>query len=221
MMKDNSERIDKFLRNQMTSEENEAFWEDFKNDMDFREEVQITALMIKELQERQAKEDAEIIEEVLACKAKEKSAKKAKIVRMVRWVGSIAAMFILLFGSVRFYQIKQMDNLFNEYYSPYESQGMSRGGDDDVEKELANLFNQIETEEDVAPTLQKLQSIYDKIDSEYEYSLYADDISWYLALGYIKVHDIEKASRILHAIHVDDDGSELGQKVKDLLKELE
>lgn len=221
MMKDNSERIDKFLRNQMTSEENEAFWEDFKNDMDFREEVQITALMIKELQERQAKEDAEIIEEVLACKAKEKSAKKAKIVRMVRWVGAIAAMFILIFGSVRFYQIKQMDNLFNEYYSPYESQGMSRGGDDDVEKELANLFNQIETEEDVAPTLQKLQSIYDKIDSEYEYSLYADDISWYLALGYIKVHDIEKANSILHAIHVDDDESEFGQKVKELLKELE
>lgn len=221
MMKDNSERIDKFLRNQMTSEENEAFWEDFKNDMDFREEVQITALMIKELQERQAKEDAEIIEEVLACKAKEKSAKKAKIVRMVRWVGAIAAMFVLIFGSVRFYQIKQMDNLFNEYYSPYELQGMSRGGDDDVEKELANLFNQIEKEEDVAPTLQKLQSIYDKIDSEYEYSLYADDISWYLALGYIKVHDIEKANSILHAIHLDDDESELGQKVKDLLKELE
>ena len=111
-MKDNSERIDKFLRNQMTSEESEAFWEDFKNDEDFRKEAQLTALMIKELQERQAKEDAEIIEEVLACKAKEKAAKKAKIARMVRWVGSIAAMFILFFGSVRFYQLKQMDNLF-------------------------------------------------------------------------------------------------------------
>ena len=212
---DHSERIDRFLRKQMTSEERNAFLEDLQKDKDLREEAQITAMLIQELNEERSKQEQEIAQEIRMAK----SSKKNK--RIIYWVGSIAAMFILLFGSVRFYQIKQMDNLFNEYYSPYESQGMSRGGDDDVEKELANLFNQIETEEDVAPTLQKLQSIYDKIDSEYEYSLYADDISWYLALGYIKVHDIEKANSILHAIHLDDDESELGQKVKDLLKELE
>lgn len=212
---DHSERIDRFLRKQMTSEERNAFLDDLQKDKDLREEAQITAMLIQELNEERSKQEQEIAQEIRMAK----SSKKTK--RIIYWVGSIAAMFILFFGSVRFYQIKQMDNLFNEYYSPYESQGMSRGGDDDVEKELANLFNQIETEEDVAPTLQKLQSIYDKIDSEYEYSLYADDISWYLALGYIKVHDKEKASRILHAIHVDDDGSKLGQKVKELLKELE
>lgn len=212
---DHSERIDRFLRKQMTSEERNAFLDDLQKDKDLREEAQITAMLIQELNEERSKQEQEIAQEIRMAK----SSKKTK--RIIYWVGSIAAMFILLFGSVRFYQIKQMDNLFNEYYSPYESQGMSRGGDDDVEKELANLFNQIETEEDVAPTLQKLQSIYDKIDSEYEYSLYADDISWYLALGYIKVHDIEKANSILHAIHLDDDESELGQKVKDLLKELE
>ena len=212
---DHSERIDRFLRKQMTSEERNAFLDDLQKDKDLREEAQITAMLIQELNEERSKQEQEIAQEIRMAK----SSKKTK--RIIYWVGSIAAMFILFFGSVRFYQIKQMDNLFNEYYSPYESQGMSRGGDDDVEKELANLFNQIETEEDVAPTLQKLQSIYDKIDSEYEYSLYADDISWYLALGYIKVHDIEKANSILHAIHVDDDESELGQKVKDLLKELE
>ncbi len=212
---DNSERIDRFFREQMSLEERNTFLEDLKNDKELREEAQITALLIQELKEERSKQEQEIAQEIRMAK----SSKNPK--RIIYWVGSIAAMFILIFGSVRFYQIKQMDNLFNEYYSPYESQGMSRGGDDDVEKELANLFNQIETEEDVAPTLQKLQSIYDKIDSEYEYSLYADDISWYLALGYIKVHDIEKASRILHAIHVDDDESEFGQKVKELLKELE
>ena len=212
---DHSERIDRFLRKQMTSEERNAFLDDLQKDKDLREEAQITAMLIQELNEERSKQEQEIAQEIRMAK----SSKKTK--RIIYWVGSIAAMFILFFGSVRFYQIKQMDNLFNEYYSPYESQGMSRGGDDDVEKELANLFNQIETEEDVAPTLQKLQSIYDKIDSEYEYSLYADDISWYLALGYIKVHDIEKANSILHAIHVDDDESEFGQKVKELLKELE
>ena len=212
---DHSERIDRFLRKQMTSEERNAFLDDLQKDKDLREEAQITAMLIQELNEERSKQEQEIAQEIRMAK----SSKKTK--RIIYWVGSIAAMFILFFGSVRFYQIKQMDNLFDEYYSPYESQGMSRGGDNDVEKELANLFNQIETEEDVAPTLQKLQSIYDKIDSEYEYSLHADDISWYLALGYIKVHDKDKANSILHAIHLDDDESEFGQKVKDLLKELE
>ena len=212
---DHSERIDRFLRKQMTSEERNAFLDDLQKDKDLREEAQITAMLIQELNEERSKQEQEIAQEIRMAK----SSKKPK--RIIYWVGAIAAMFVLIFGSVRFYQIKQMDNLFDEYYSPYESQGMSRGGDNDVEKELANLFNQIETEEDVAPTLQKLQSIYDKIDSEYEYSLHADDISWYLALGYIKVHDKDKANSILHAIHLDDDESEFGQKVKDLLKELE
>ena len=204
----------------MTSEESEAFWEDFKNDEDFRKEAQLTALMIKELQERQAKEDAEIIEEVLACKAKEKAAKKAKIARMVRWVGSIAAMFILFFGSVRFYQLKQMDNLFEEYYVSY-GQNTVRGGDGETEKELADLFNSVGTEKDVAPTIQKLQAIYESIDSEYEYSLYADDIRWYLALAYIKDHQKDKAKNILHSIHIDDEESEFGRNVKELLKGIE
>ena len=62
MAKDNSERIDKFLRGLMTPEENDAFISDFNSDMILREETQITALMIKELEDIQAQKDAEIIE---------------------------------------------------------------------------------------------------------------------------------------------------------------
>ena len=215
MMQDNSERIDKFLRNQMTSEENEAFWKDFKNDKDFREEVQITALMIKELQERQAKEDAEIIEEVLACKAK--AAKKAKIVRMVRWVGAIAAMFVLFFGSVRFYKIYQMNTLFDECYM-----GSSRGGADATSHELDSLFNQIGTEKDVCPTIQRLQAIYENRDSifgdnDYEKS----NIRWYLALAYLRNHDVDKTKEILHVIIAEDKTSQYRRVAKELLEKLE
>ena len=75
----NSERIDKFLKKQMTPEENEKFLEDLKKDKELRYEAQMTALMIQELQERQAKEDAEIIEDILASK------KKAKTISITRW----------------------------------------------------------------------------------------------------------------------------------------
>lgn len=195
----NSERIDKFLKKQMTPEENEKFLEDLKKDKELRYEAQMTALMIQELQERQAKEDAEIIEDILASK------KKAKTISITRWALSIAAMFILLFGAITLWNKQsdtdvlyaQADNIFEQHYSPYTLQGNSRGGDSDVEKELAVLFNLIGTEKDVSSVIEKLQKIHDSIDSEYEYSLYADAITRYLALAYLKDHNLEKAKKLL------------------------
>ena len=45
--------------------------------------------------------------------------------------------------------------------------------------------------------MDQLQKIYDAIDSEYEYSLYADDITRYLALAYLKGHNLDKAKELL------------------------
>ena len=45
--KDNSERIERFLKEQMSPEENDASLNDLKSDKDLREEAQMMALMIK------------------------------------------------------------------------------------------------------------------------------------------------------------------------------
>ena len=115
--KDNSERIERFLREQMSPEENDAFLNDLKNDKDLREEAQMMALMIKEMKEEQIKQSEKLTEDVLA---EEKQAKKARIISMVRWPLSIAAMFILIFGATLLWN-RQSDSeiLFNEYYSSY------------------------------------------------------------------------------------------------------
>ena len=189
-MVDNSERIDKFLKKQMTPEENKKF----------RKEAQMTVLMIQELQERQAKKDAEIIEDILVSK------KRTKTISIVRWSLSIAAMFILIFGVMITLWNKQnntdvlyaqADNIFEQHYSPYTLQGDSRGNDSDVERKLSVLFNQVGTEKDMSPVIEKLQKIHDSIDSEYEYSLYADAITRYLALAYLKDHNLDKAKELL------------------------
>lgn len=195
--KDNSERIERFLREQMSPEENEAFLNDLKIDKDLREEAQMMALMIKEMKEEQARQSEKLTEDVLA---EDKKTKKAKIVRMVRWSLSIAAMFILIFGATLLWNRQSdTDKLFNEYYSSYTiDHGPIKGGDNsNVEEELAVLFNQIGTEKDVSTVIDKLQKIYDSIDSEYEYSLYTDDIAWYLALAYLKDDKPEKAKELL------------------------
>ena len=189
-MVDNSERIDKFLKKQMTLEENEKFLEDLRKDEELRKEAQMTALMIQELQERQAKEDAEIIEDILASK------KRAKTISITRWALSIAAMFILIFGATTLWNKQSAtDQLFSEYYFSYIPQGDSRGGDSEVEEELALLFNQVGTEKDVSLVIEELQRIHDS--SEYKYRQYSNLIARYLALAYIKDHNLDKAKGLL------------------------
>ena len=196
MAKDNSERIDKFLRGLMTPEENDAFMSDFNSDKVLREETQITALMIKELEESQAQKDAEIIEEVLASK------KKAKIITIVRRTLSIAAMIILIFGVTTLWNRQSdTDALFKQYYvSPEVSS--PRGGDEDtVKQELTNLFIQVGTEKDITPVINRLQTIHDNIvadNEEYdEYKYSQNTIDWYLALAYIKNENLDKAKELL------------------------
>lgn len=195
-MVDNSERIDKFLRKQMTPEENNNFLNDLKNDAQLRKEAQMTALMIQELQERQAKEDSEIIEDIL------KSKKKAKTIRMVRWTLSIAAMFILLFGATTLWnRPSNTEVLFNEYYTPFVYQPDRSGGDETIKKELADLYNKVGTEKDITPIIARLQTIYDGIQSNSDdyadYSYYENDIAWYLAFAYIKDNNLDKAKELL------------------------
>lgn len=217
---DNSERIDRFFRKQMSLEERNAFMDDLKNDEDLYEEAQITALLIHGLKEEQSKQEQEITQEIRRAKS------PVNIRKIVYWAGSIAAVFIIFFGSIRFYQITQMDNLFGEYYKPYKVNvvGEPRGNTDEAtKKELAALFNQVGTEKDVASTIQKLQTIFESINSEsgYEYSLYADDIAWYLALAYLKDHQKDKAIELLKVIVKNDSESEFGKKAQIMLDELE
>ena len=96
-------------------------------------------------------------------------------------------------------------------------QGESRGSDSEVEKELVMLFNQIGTGKDVSIVIDKLQKIYDSVDSEYEYSLYTDDIAWYLALAYLKVDKPEKSKELLKPLA--DNGNEEAKELYEALKE--
>ncbi len=194
--KDNSERIERYIREQMTPEENEVFLNDLKNDKKLREEAQMMALLIKEMKGEQAKQDDAVTQAVLSAK------KKVQTVKVVRWTLSIAAMFILIFGATIIWNRQaDTDALFNQYYTPYEISS-SRGGDDEaIEKELAELCNKVGTEKDMAPIIACLQTIYDNIQSNDEdyvdYSYYKNDIVWYLALAYIKDKNVDKAKELL------------------------
>jgi hypothetical protein len=215
MTQDNYNRLEKYLSEQMTPEENEEFLNDLRNNKELCEEVQTTALMIQALKEEQSRQDAEIIEDVLAYK------KKAKIITIVRRTLSIAAMIILIFGVTTLWNRQSdTDALFEQYYvSPEVSS--PRGGDDEaVQQELINLFIKMGTEEDITPIINRLQNIYDNIqarNAEYaEYRYSQRTIAWYLALAYIKNDQLDMAKVLLKPLA--DNGDEEATK---LIKEIE
>lgn len=197
---DNSERIERYLREQMTPEENDTFLNDLKNDKDLHEEAQMMALMIKEMKDEQVKRDTEVTEKILAA---EEQRRKHKIISIVRWSSlSIAAMFILVFGVTTLWNRQsETDVLFSQYYSTYDITP-SKGGDDEaIKTELAELYNTVGTDKDISSVINRLQTIYDNIqanDEEFDdYRYYESDIAWYLALAYLKNGNLDKTKELL------------------------
>jgi|GEM_PF-1655058 len=62
----NSERIERYLRRQMTADEAAAFKADLQRDADLRNEAQAMAMMIKAMRQQRASEAREIVDDVMA-----------------------------------------------------------------------------------------------------------------------------------------------------------
>ena len=213
--KDNSERIERYLREQMTPEENKAFLNDLRNNKELREEAQMMALLIKDMKEEQAKQDEAIKQKILTSKGNSTA-------KTIRWIGSIAAMFVLLFGANQWYTSYKIDKIYDAYYTPYDA-SLVRGGDDEtIKQELAELYNKVGTEENVTSVISRLQTIYDNVLSRNEdyqvYGNYSREIAWYLALAYIKDHNLDKAKELLKPLAEEGiaEAIELLNKMKDL-----
>ena len=125
--KDNSERIERFLRDQMSPEENQTFLEDLKSDKKLLEEAQMMALLIKGMKEEQAKEEAEMKEglqgstsgiaditvaasmpAIAKGDAKPTPSPKKK---WIYWAGAVAAMFVMVFGAVKFFSPEESNSV--------------------------------------------------------------------------------------------------------------
>ncbi len=219
METDFNERIDRFLLEQMSPEENETFLRDLETDDALRKEAQLRALMIQELHDRQARQDADIIAEVVADK---KATRKTRVIRMLKWVGSAAAVLLLVFGAYTFLfdtetrtdYIALADKYYNETPAP-----TSRGNLTDADKEIADLFCQVGKSKDMTKVITRLQAIYDLRDTEYAYQVGGNDvrIAWYLALACLKDNQTERATALLRVIIRDDKGTGFTGMAQELL----
>lgn len=209
------ERIERFLRGEMTMEEEARFREELKSNPDFREHARAISALLKGIRAEGEQHDQEIISEVTTNK------RPNNIRRITLWIASTAAVLALYFGysyhaeNVRYAHVNEM---LTPYYMHYDIDALSRGETDSVAiTHLYTLFNRIPEEKDMTDIIAELEPIYQSLDSEYTYYPYANDIAWNLALAYIKTGEKDKSISILEKLKEDNPYTLLYNKVDELI----
>lgn len=221
---DNIDNIEKYLKGQLTAEEEKAFREQLKNDKAFRDEVLATTLLIKQMKQQNQEKEHAILEE----------SRKLAIARARRrWIyriSSIAAVLIIGFFAVKpIYFNYKSDQMISQNYaqwSPREegtTKGASRGevqAGENVIAELTELFDNVGKGKDMKMTTYRLEKALKESETDYEYYQYTADIVWYLALAYIQENQFGKARTALEVIIESEDPYYL-ERAEKLYKEIE
>lgn len=202
------DRIDAFVRGEMTEDEEATFKQEIKADPELRAHVLATVSLIKGIREQNAKKEKELIQQNT----------KNRVRTLVWWATSIAAVFAIFFGYSIDKRHQELTNLVSPYYMQYDVKDLSRGDTDStLVYHLYSLFN----ERNADKTIKELESIYGSLDTDETYYLYANDIAWNLALAYIKNDQIDKAIPVLEKLIKDNPDTPIAAKAIELKNKLQ
>ena len=207
------ERIESFLRGEMTAEEETAFKQEIRQNPELRSRALAMTSLIKGLRDKNTTREATII--------KENSA-KSRVRPILWWVGSVAAVFALIFGVYKDHRYRMLDATVSPYYTEYDMSDISRGDVDSATVvHLYGLFSQIQENRSVSDIIKELEPIYNSLDDDFTYNAYANDIAWNLALAYVKDDQIDKAITILQKLKADNPDTPICNKADELIKKLQ
>lgn len=221
MMMNNIEQyddlIEKFLRGEMTIDEEKNFKEEIENNAELKSRAMAISSLVRGLKRKFAEEEKAVIEEVRIDKKKSWFSFRRIAVPL-----SIAAVVIIMFsifnGNSR---QNELNDLVTPYYNIYGMDNLARGEEDSaVVTELADIFKSIENSDDCAEMILKLLPIYKSLDKDITYRPYANEVSWYLAIAYIKNDQIPESVKVLNKLVEDNPETEIANKAGELLNKL-
>lgn len=215
------ERISLFMQGKMSSDEEEAFIKELKNNEDLRSRAIAQARLVKgmkqvdeEIKEAFRQSDEETIRGI----AESVSGKKK---HSVRWYAVAASVAIFAFIGFKSYDYYDTTSLGKEYANTFPTSSIIRGeADADVESELTTLFNNVAEGKDLDNTTSRLSILWEqsKQDVYNEYTDYAPYIGWNLAIGYLENYEKSKAKDVLlEMTSIYPAGSVIGDKARELL----
>ena len=146
---------------------------------------------------------------------------KSRVRPLLYWACSVAAVFAIVFGVYKDHRYRMLDATVSPYYTEYDMSKVSRGDLDSVTTaHLYDLFIKIQENRSVSDIIKELEPIYNSLDADFTYNAFANDVSWNLALAYVKDDQIDKAITILQKLKGDNPETPIYNKADELIKKL-
>lgn len=192
------ESFDKYISGEMSDTEVAEFKRKLSEDKDFSSDFRIYKMIVKGIVMEENDKEAELdnafknlgkddLRKIVGPKKTiaKTSKSKAKVVYIASWITSVAAVAVIAFSLTFNIQRSARNNvddiMFDCYYSP-----VSRGGEDIVDLSKAS-------EAKIKKQLPKMEKVYNKATDEQDISSYGIN----LAMVYLKIHDRDKARKVL------------------------
>ena len=206
-MKDNNiynEQIDRFLKGQMSTEEEQQFKTEIGQNPELKQQVREHLYLIRGIKQVKSQEEQKIIQ-------KEQHEQKVTPLRR-NWIkitsiaASIAFIMVLsgIEGSRLYYRHEIRQYAYNASVGVMSDFAASSRGtiDEETKVHLTDLFTNAQEGKDLAETIDELSRLYvltkdEFVDIEDDY---AYQIGWFLAVSYINDGDYKKALEIINNI---------------------
>lgn len=224
------ERINSFLRGEMSSEDETLFMDELKSNEELRNKAVATARMAKAMKTVGEENDSLVKEALLTSDEHDiemivnnVTRKRSKVLTL-RILSVAASILILVISGWHYYDYRVTTGLGNEYEMMFESSSFVRGVDTgSVEKELNILFAKVKSGDDSDNTIKRLSLLWELSTME-TYNDYTDDapqIGWNLAIAYLKDNDKDNAMAVLTKLEgIAEDGTAIKNKCIELINKL-
>ena len=224
------ERINRFLRGEMSSEEETTFMDELKSNDVLRNKAVVAARMAKAIKTVGEEKDSLVKEALLTSNdhdiemiVKNVTRKRSKLLTL-RIISVAASILILVISGWHYYDYRVTTGLGNEYEMMFESSSFVRGVDTgSVEKELNSLFAKVKSGDESDNTIKRLSLLWElsTMETYNDYTDYAPQIGWNLAIAYLKDNEKHKAKVVLERlIFKSEEGTAVNDKAKELLNKL-
>lgn len=224
------ERINRFLRGEMSSEEETTFMDELKSNDVLRNKAVVAARMAKAMKTVGEEEDSLVKEALLTSDdhdiemiVKNVTRKRSKLLTL-RIISVAASILILVISGWHYYDYRVTTGLGNEYEMMFESSSFVRGVDTgSVEKELNSLFAKVKSGDESDNTIKRLSLLWElsTMETYNDYTDYAPQIGWNLAIAYLKDNDKDNAITVLTKLEgMAEDGTAIKNKCIELINKL-
>lgn len=231
------ERIVNYLKGRMTAEKEHAFIEELKTNPEFKSKAVAMARMVKGMKEVGKQIDEETTNSILASNQSEiediatdvsRGHRKGKVFsfrKAASWLSMAASVALIVWAGIGYKDYRQTTSLGEQYATTFSFDQLTRGAGEHSEAEvkLAKLFENIANKTDLDKTLHDLSLCWELSAQETynDYTDFAPEIGWNLAIGYLKNNKRKQAKATLEKlIEVAPEGTAIGNKAREVLKKI-